>query len=227
MEDKPGPAEPSQEVAGAFDRKGQFHLKRRALLAEAARVFMERGASRFSLTDVARNLNLTKGALYYYFKNKQEMLFECYAMSFDVADQSMARAVAGGGNAAQILQRYIYNYTLSGLGELHPTMPLRDMPLEASYSKRILERRNAVHRRLRELVASGIADGSIGPCNPIFAIAAISGAVTEALKIYNPAGPMSAQQIASQIAHQLAAGFALPGAAQTDSSTATNYGATP
>src|SRR5688500_3203347 len=58
----------SVDAALAFDRKGQYQARRLALLAEAARQFNENGEGKFSLTEVARSLNITKTALYYYFK---------------------------------------------------------------------------------------------------------------------------------------------------------------
>lgn len=208
------PGSPNPEVPGgeeptsAFDRKAQYHLKRKALLYEAARLFMEDGEGKFSLTAVARNLNITKPALYYYFKSKQEILFECYAMSFDIGDQSLEQAVAAGGNACETLRLFLYKYTLSGLRELYPTMSLREMALEPAYSKRILERRDALHKRLRELVATGISEGSITPCNPKFAVLLLIGAVAELFKIYNPQGEFTPEQIAEQTVDLLTAGLA-------------------
>jgi TetR/AcrR family transcriptional regulator len=208
---RPGPSNvegPGEDIASVFDRKVQYHQKRKALLYEAARLFMEGGEGKFSLTEVARNLNITKPTLYYYFKSKQEILFECYSLSFDIGDRALDLAVATGGNALTILRAFVYHYTLAGLTELHPTMSLREMTLEPAYSKRILERRDRLHKRLRDLVARGFADGSIAECSPTIAIILIIGGVTELFKIYNPKGPYTAPQIAEQTANQLAGGLA-------------------
>ncbi len=196
------------EAASAFDRNAQYQTKRKALLFEAARLFMENGEGKFSITEVARNLNITKPALYYYFKSKQEILFECYALSFDIGDKALEQAVAADGNACETLRAFLYNYTLSGLTELHATMALREMALEPAYSKRILARRDSLHKRLRKLVTQGLADGSIAPCNPKFAVIVLIGAVTELLKVYDPGGDMTAEQIAGQTAGLLTAGLA-------------------
>ena len=198
----------AEEGASAFDRKAQYKLKRKALLYEAARLFKEDGEGKFSLTTVARNLNITKPALYYYFKSKQEILFECYSLSFDIGDKALELAVAASGNACQTMRLFIYNYTLSGLTELHATMSLREMTLEPAYSKRILERRKSLHKRLRELVTAGFSDGSITPCDAKVAVILLIGAVAELFKIYDPKGGLSAQQIALQTASLLAAGLA-------------------
>ena len=62
-------------------RDQQFNLKRTALLKEAARAFSSQGYHATSLDDVAKTLGVTKPALYYYIKNKQEILFECHMLS--------------------------------------------------------------------------------------------------------------------------------------------------
>ena len=68
-------------------RDQQFNLKRTALLKEAARAFSSQGYHATSLDDVAKTLGVTKPALYYYVKNKQEILFECHMLSQDLGDR--------------------------------------------------------------------------------------------------------------------------------------------
>jgi AcrR family transcriptional regulator len=196
-----------EQLTSAFDRKAQYDIKRRILLYEAARMAMESKSGTLSLTELARNLNITKAALYYYFKNKQEILFECYSLSFDAADEALELALVSGFDAAQKIELFVYNYMLSGLKDLYRTMSLRTMPLSPAYSQRILERRDVLHGKLRELVAEGIKDGSIAPCIPKFAVSTIIGAISELLRIYNPAGEVSAEEIAEHAAIQLADGF--------------------
>ena len=56
-----------------LSREEQYDLKRKGLIQEAARAFSTRGYHATSLADVARELGVTKGALYYYVKSKQDM----------------------------------------------------------------------------------------------------------------------------------------------------------
>src|SRR4051812_6958225 len=62
----------------SLDRDRQFHLKKLELLRAAVRVFNQRGATNTSLEDVAKELGITKAALYYYFESKQDILLACY-----------------------------------------------------------------------------------------------------------------------------------------------------
>ena len=47
---------------------------RKAILDVAAKLFIERGLGGTSMQDIARELGLTRTAVYYYFKNKEEIL---------------------------------------------------------------------------------------------------------------------------------------------------------
>ena len=58
------------------DRKRNPDGKRGAVLHTAVRMFLERSYGRTSMNDVAMQLNITKPALYHYFRNKEEILVE-------------------------------------------------------------------------------------------------------------------------------------------------------
>ena len=50
--------------------------KREAVLQTAAQLFLEKSFGRTSLKDVADRLNITKPALYHYFRNKEQILLD-------------------------------------------------------------------------------------------------------------------------------------------------------
>ena len=53
-------------VSGADE---QYQLKKQAVIAEASRAFGRHGYKNVSLDEIAKTLNVTKPALYYYLKN--------------------------------------------------------------------------------------------------------------------------------------------------------------
>ncbi len=58
--------------------------KRVEILQSAAAAFRRRGYHGASVEEIARDLRMTKGSLYYYFKNKQEILYFCHDYSLDL-----------------------------------------------------------------------------------------------------------------------------------------------
>ena len=94
-----------------LSREEQYDLKRKVLIQEAARAFSTRGYHATSLADVARELGVTKGALYYYVKSKQDILFECHVNSIALGDRAIehARSIDGSGfdSVVALARRYM------------------------------------------------------------------------------------------------------------------------
>ena len=57
--------------------------RRTEILKSAAAAFRRRGYHGASVDEIASALEMTKGNLYYYFKNKEEILFACHEYSLD------------------------------------------------------------------------------------------------------------------------------------------------
>jgi AcrR family transcriptional regulator len=177
----------------------QFQLKRNALLREAARAFNARGFHNTSLDDVAAALGVTKAALYYYVRSKQEILFECHMMAYELGDQALAFARANGRDglerADMALRRFVELYT----GEMGRFAMLSDHEaLDAAQRAAVLARRDAFDRALRGFVEEGIADGSVRPIDARLAVLVFMGAVNwMATHWFRPDGPLSAAEIAA------------------------------
>lgn len=196
------------DAPGAFDRRGQFAARRRALLQEAGSVFGQRGFGNTSLEEIAQNLNITKAALYYYFKSKHEILYECYAASFDLADSALERALAEDPSPREQLRLFVRNYTQGGLKELHQTMALRDLDVLTPEHREIIDgRRRTLHRRLRKVIEAGIADGTIAPCDPRVLVIAMVGAISWLFRAFDSQGELSPEEAADQMVRILANGF--------------------
>src|SRR5688572_13462134 len=64
-------------------RQKKTELKREAILRSAAAAFRSKGYHGTSMEDISEQLLMTKGSLYYYFKDKEEILFACHDFSLD------------------------------------------------------------------------------------------------------------------------------------------------
>ncbi|MBX3707208.1 MAG: TetR/AcrR family transcriptional regulator [Pseudomonadales bacterium] len=79
------PAFPPAPAPDPFDREAISALKLERFLKVAMESFNRIGVHATSIDQCARELNLTKGAFYYYFENKEELLYRCYkrALAFN------------------------------------------------------------------------------------------------------------------------------------------------
>ncbi len=78
---RPPPASP---WAPAPDRELQRQAKRDAVLQAGAQLFNERGFHATSLDDIAARLGVSKPTLYYYVKNKDQILIECVRQGLEM-----------------------------------------------------------------------------------------------------------------------------------------------
>lgn len=72
------PAFPPQPAPNPFDREAMANAKLEQFLKVAMESFNRVGVHATSIEQCAKELNLTKGAFYYYFRNKEELLYLCY-----------------------------------------------------------------------------------------------------------------------------------------------------
>jgi AcrR family transcriptional regulator len=179
-----------REASGhAFDRDKQREHKRLALVYEAAKLINERGAGSVSLEDVGASLNISKAAVYYYFRSKQDLLFACYSMSFDVWESALDEAQAGGRTGAEKVEIFVRRYLRDGLAELQPMILVREQEtLQATLHQKVERRRRTLRNRLRAFIADGIEDGSLRAMDPKVASTIIGASISWLLRTYRPDG---------------------------------------
>ena len=144
----------------------RFRLKRDRMLRAAAQCFNLKGYSGTSLKDVADLLNLTDAALYYYVRNKEELVYLCYVRAADVGRDAMQRAIDEGGSGLEQVQRYLRYHIEAMVGDQGPTAIMSEIPsLEAKHRDDVLALSREHSARFESMLESGISDGSIGQCD--------------------------------------------------------------
>lgn len=195
------------DPAVLFDRRRQHGLKREVLLSEAANLFHQRGYGHTSLDDIATHLGITKAALYHYFESKQQMLFECFALGYNIGDEAFESAVKEGRTGRERLEFYCRRYLVAGIAAARWMVPIREMTwLTQEMRQKLNARRTARRDRLRELVVDGIADGSIRPCNPKIVVSAWAGAASWIIDTYSADGALAPDAIADELVRLLFVG---------------------
>ena len=191
------------------DRRRNPDGKREAVLHTAVRMFLERSYAHTSMNDVAKQLNITKPALYHYFRNKEEILVEIYQLGTDLIDQMLdtieAEQKPGLDKVAEFLAAYIR--IISGdFGRA--VVRLDDHALSKPARRAIRARNRAIDHRLRAVIEGGIADGSIACCDAKIAAFLLAGAVNSMAGWYEPGGPMDIRAITEQYIRLLSTGLA-------------------
>ena len=103
----------SHNATEGDDRKprGADLDRREAIMAVAEDVFLEHGFQAASMSQIAARAGGSKGTLYNYFANKEDLFFACIARHCEVLRADMSSLLAGGGGLEETLacvgRRYV------------------------------------------------------------------------------------------------------------------------
>ena len=181
------------------------------MLRAAARCFNEKGYSGTSLKDVAAILGLTDAALYYYVRNKEELVYLCYLRAGDVGREAMDRAIVEGRDGLDTVRCYIRNHVDAMTGEHGPIAIMSEVPsLQPEHREQILDISRCHSARFEKILQHGIEDGSILPCDVRMTGNAIMGALNWVPKWFRGDADVAAQ-IVDEFPRVLSGGLAANG----------------
>jgi AcrR family transcriptional regulator len=208
------------------DRRRNPDGKRGAVLHTAVRMFLERSYGRTSMDDVAMQLNITKPALYHYFRNKEEILVEIYRLGTDLIAEMLDGIEADEKPGLDKVADFIAGYIQIVTGDFgRAVIRLDDGELSKVGRKEVRGRKREIDHRLRAIIDGGIKDGSIASCNAKIASFILAGSIHGMAAWYEPTGPMEQTAITMEYVRMLTAGLAtggIPEIAQPDPSVFKN-----
>jgi len=149
--------------------------RRAAVLTAAAREFNAHGVGRASFARIARELGLTRAALYYYVKDREDLVRSCYAASCATMAADLAAAERTPGTS---LDQVLAFLRASLDPDRTPPAVLSDVDyLTGEARAEIAAAHGANIARLRALLRAGAADGSLRPCDDEAIAQAIVGVI--------------------------------------------------
>lgn len=178
------------------------------ILTSAAKAFRRLGYHGATVEQIASALRMKKGNLYYYFKNKEEILFACHQYSLDRLLRLLEDIEQDAAAPDAKLRRLIVAFVHTILDELHGTALFLDLEaLSPAHLKAVIVRRDAFDRGIRRVLQEGMANGTFVRADPKFLAFALLGAVNWIPRWFNPDGPATSQEIADRFADYLIAGL--------------------
>jgi AcrR family transcriptional regulator len=197
MSDWPAPltVHTAAGLESAFDRSFQASQRREVLLKTASEFFNHKGFDNSSIDDIAAALDVSRGALYHYVSNKEELLFGCYMRSLALTDQVLDQVETAGGAGLEMQARFIASMIELNAGPLGPI---------AGYFR--LQSLTPAHREEARRMSQGLidksrysergmADGSVRESNAVLSRRAIMGALNWLPRWYSPTGLNSSQEL--------------------------------
>ena len=182
----------------------------RRIVDAAVELFSRKGFDGTSVQEVVDAAQVTKGAMYHYFRSKDDLLYEIYheliteqLAGLDRIRASRRRRAAGAARGHR------------GSGGQHGgpverrarSSPARRPKLASEPMAALRAHRRRYHEGVRELVAAGQRDGEFASSASAETVTLmIFGIVNQLSQWYRPEGPITPQQLADEVA-----GFVLTG----------------
>jgi AcrR family transcriptional regulator len=195
---------PASEGALRWDTRSGVDERRDQILRGLASFVRDRKLASLTMREIADQLGLVKGNLYYYFKSKQEILFHCHvkciAISLAAVDEVLAEKLPPADALRLLLVRHIRNIT----EDAYSGVLLTNLEsLTPAQRKRYVAMRDRFEQGVRKMIRAGIADGTFAQQDVNLAGFTVLGAINWIPKWYRRDGALSSVEIAERVADQL------------------------
>ena len=194
-----------QGATGAGTERAARPVPQR-LLAEATRLFAERGFDRTSVQEIVEAAGVTKGALYHYFGSKDDLLHEIYGRLLRLQQERLDLYAEGPGSAGERLRAAAADVVVTTLENLDDAMIFfRSMhQLTHEKQKQVRAERRRYHERFRALIEEGQRSGEFAAdVPPDLVVDYHFGAVHHLSSWYRPQGQLGPREVADQLAELL------------------------
>jgi AcrR family transcriptional regulator len=185
-------------------KSNRADVRRSGILDSAVRAMNERGLRGAGMRDIARAAGLSTGNLYYYFRNKEELVYACQDRAVDqllgVLDSARPRPDAEEQLAA-LIDGHL-RVVMNGGASLHLELDALPKPL----FKKIVQKRDKYERGVRELIMDGQRQGAVRAGDAKLQVFALLGALNWVARWYHE-GEGDREEVIASFRQQLLRGL--------------------
>jgi AcrR family transcriptional regulator len=147
--------------------------KRDAILQEGAALLNNQGAGGINLGELSNTVGLSRNALYYYVKDRGDLVRQCYLNTCNLIESDLNAANAVGKDARGKIECFVARTLDPGRSQ---TAVLADVDvLETPYSEEVQARCDAHVRGLEQIIIEGQASGQFRSLDPQIAANTLLG----------------------------------------------------
>jgi AcrR family transcriptional regulator len=171
------------------------------ILESAVKSFAERSFHGTTMDDIAEDLPLTRGSLYYYFRDKEEILAECHLVALDAVNDVLLRVKGAGLAPDMAVEKLIVEHVKIMVDKFHGSaLALEIDALDPQRRRPVVAARDRYESGLRGLITEGIRLGIFRPADAKITSFAIFGAINWIARWYRRGGGASADEVAKAFA---------------------------
>jgi AcrR family transcriptional regulator len=186
--------------------------KRLSILSAAAKIFNERGYHNTAMADVAEAIGVSKPFLYYYLKDKEDILYECSRIATEQMHAMLADVRKAEVTGWQRIEMAFRGYAEIMTTDFGVCLIRNSAPgsLPSKSREKLWAGRRRLNKEIEVFIAQGIADGSIRTCDPKTLSFALFGAFNWMTIWYRANGRLRPATIADNFLDIMARGVVPP-----------------
>ena len=185
--------------------------KKREILLAASRVFRARGLHATGMRDIAAELGMAVGNLYYYFKDKEALLAFIQESTLsgllDMASRVRDQDLRADQKIRLLLEEHVVRLNDPEEGTPGSLAHLEVEALSEGRRESVMAQRDEYERILRRLIEEGMDCKVFRQVDAKVAALALLGAVNWTVKWFRPEGGKSAREIGREAAETLVGGL--------------------
>ncbi|WP_226435223.1 TetR/AcrR family transcriptional regulator [Rhodococcus yananensis] len=177
--------------------------KQRVFIEAGRKEFVRNGYGASSIRTIAQEAGVSLSALYYHYKNKQDLLLATLLDGVDTYDAVCdAELDSAGDDPVDRLRALVRgNVKFRTRYPDHGRMIATEVRnLDSEGARRYDERRRAGRRRIRDIIDDGIASGAFTTAHPDDCRRSILAMTSAIANWYDPNGPATPDEIADRYA---------------------------
>lgn len=188
-------------------------LTQKNISEAAAELFAHKGFGATSLNDIADSLGVTKVALYYHVKNKEEILRLIYLTVLNIAEEPLRRIAESDQSPVEKLQQAIEHH-ISITVNTSPAITVfyrERAHLTGPFAREVVLREKIYEKHFGQIIQEGIAKGVFKPSfDPQIITFGLLGMCHWLSQWYKPSGRYTAPQIAHMFLEMIEGGLLEP-----------------
>lgn len=182
--------------------------RRAEIMRSLSGILRERNISSLTMKDVADRLGMTKGNLYYYFKSKEDLLYQCHMKFMADSLRVLDECERIKGPASTRLRALVKGIVLHVIEDPYGSVLVTVLEqLTPAHRKKYLAHRDTFTLAVRKLIDDGVAAGEFAVTDTKMASFVLLGAINSISRWYHPAGEHSPEYIAEAFTDLLLRGL--------------------
>lgn len=183
----------------------KIQKKKEEIILSAVRIVNKKGYQKATMEEIAAELYMTKGSLYYYFKNKEDLIFQCHEMVLEQAIEELREHNTKELTNEEKLRSMIFTHIRYAIErkEMFNMIIQPEHIFTSDQLDPILEKRNDYARLFDQVIKDGQKSEEFNISDPKFIRMILLGAMNWIQQWYKADGGKSMKEIQTLYANYL------------------------